>query len=66
MVEGERMTNPDDSARTRPDGSAYQAAQRAVADRNEETKKVARQQRDTEERDLAKRKAKREQGVVYR
>ena len=60
------MTNPDDSARTRPDGSAYQAAQRAVSDRNEETKKAARQQRDTEQRDLAQRKAKREQGVVYR
>lgn len=61
------MADSADKPTERPDGSAWPEAQRRVAARNEEVRKAARQERDAEDKALAKRRAERERGKnVYR
>jgi hypothetical protein len=55
-----------DEGRVPPSGDKWQEAQRDVAERNDQTRKAARAQNDADERALAKRRAERERGKVYR
>jgi hypothetical protein len=58
---------PKDETRVPPDDSAWREAQRSVAQRNDETRKAGRAQREENERKLAAtRRARDEQGRVYR
>lgn len=56
-----------DDTRVPPDDSAWREAQRSVAQRNDEARKAGRAQREEHERKLAAtRRARDEQGRVYR
>jgi hypothetical protein len=56
-----------DERRSRPDGSAWAEAQRQVRDRNDEARRVGKQQRQDEERRVqAAERAEQKRGDVYR
>jgi hypothetical protein len=58
------MKSPDEHRR--PDGSAWQEAQRAVAARNDEARKRGRQERSETERRQAANRAASERRGIYR
>ena len=58
------MTEPN--ARPRPDGSAWQEAQRTVAANNEEARKRGRKERDDTEKRAAKIRATEASRGIYR
>jgi hypothetical protein len=56
----------DGTPRARPDGSAWQEAQRKVADRNDEARKRGREERAQTDRRDAKKRSDAERGGIYR
>lgn len=59
-------TDNTPTERVPPNGNAWQEAQRRVAERNEQTRREARAEREAHERGLEARRAERERGRVAR